>query len=212
MAALHDNPGLMLVLSSPSGAGKTTICRELLRRNPRLQASISATTREPRPGEKDGQDYFFLNPQKFQEMVEQKAFLEYATVFKNHYGTPCAPVEAALADGYDMLFDIDWQGAQQIKQAARKQMLSVFILPPSLMELRRRLEGRGGDSAEVINYRMSRALEEIGHWADYDFVIINHDLDRSIADVEAILRAEKLRRNRQDGLTDFIRGLKAEVE
>jgi guanylate kinase len=212
MAALHDNPGLMLVLSSPSGAGKTTICRELLRRNPRLQASISATTREPRPGEKDGQDYFFLNPQKFQEMVEQKAFLEYAIVFKNHYGTPRAPVEAALADGYDMLFDIDWQGAQQIKQAARKQMLSVFILPPSLMELRRRLEGRGGDSAEVINYRMSRALEEIGHWADYDFVIINHDLDRSIADVEAILRAEKLRRNRQDGLTDFIRGLKAEVE
>ncbi|MFN7901841.1 MAG: guanylate kinase [Holosporales bacterium] len=212
MAVLHDNPGLMLVLSSPSGAGKTTICRELLRRNPRLRASVSATTRNPRPGEKDGQDYFFITHEKFQEMATKKAFLEYATVFKNHYGTPRAPVEAALAEGYDMLFDIDWQGAQQIKQAARKQMLSVFILPPSLMELRRRLEGRGGDSAEVINYRMSRALEEIGHWADYDFVIINYDLDRSIADVEAILRAEKLRRNRQDGLTDFIRGLKAEVE
>lgn len=212
MAVLHDNPGLMLVLSSPSGAGKTTICRELLRRNPRLRASVSATTRNPRPGEKDGQDYFFITHEKFQEMATKKAFLEYATVFKNHYGTPRAPVEAALAEGYDMLFDIDWQGAQQIKQAARKQMLSVFILPPSLMELRRRLEGRGGDSAEVINYRMSRALEEIGHWADYDFVIINYDLDRSIADVEAILKAEKLRRNRQDGLTDFIRGLKAEVE
>lgn len=212
MAVLHDNPGLMLVLSSPSGAGKTTICRELLRRNPRLRASVSATTRNPRPGEKDGQDYFFITHEKFQEMATKKAFLEYATVFKNHYGTPRAPVEAALAEGYDMLFDIDWQGAQQIKQAARKQMLSVFILPPSLMELRRRLEGRGGDSAEVINYRMSRALEEIGHWADYDFVITNHDLDRSIADVEAILKAEKLRRNRQDGLTDFIRGLKAEVE
>ncbi|MCE2964174.1 MAG: guanylate kinase [Alphaproteobacteria bacterium] len=204
--------GLMLVLSSPSGAGKTTICRELLQRNTTLKASISATTRPPRPGEVDGKDYFFLSPEKFQEHIDTKALLEYASVFKHNYGTPRQPVDDALNAGYDMLFDIDWQGAQQIKLIARKEMLSIFVLPPSLEELHRRLVGRGQDSQETITYRMSKALEEIGHWADYDYVIINRDLDRSIADVEAILRAEKLRRNRQDGLTDFVRGLRAEID
>jgi guanylate kinase len=200
--------GLMLVLSAPSGTGKTTISRALRARNPYIGLSISATTRPPRPGEEHGVHYFFTDKNTFQAMAAAGELLEYAAVYQHDYGTPLKPVEQALEKGHDVLFDIDWQGMQQIKLLARKDMVSVFILPPSIEELRRRLDSRAGDSEEVIQYRMNQALADISHWAEYDYVFVNDDIDQSVAHLEAILRAEKLRRNRQPHLPAFVRSLK----
>ncbi len=196
--------GLMLVLSSPSGAGKTTISRAILEGDPSIAMSISATTRPKRPGETDGVDYIFVDDARFAEMVEAGDFLEHAVVFGNRYGTPRAPVEAALAAGRDVLFDVDWQGEQQLAEAARDDLVSVFILPPSTEELERRLRARAQDSDEVVARRMARAADEMSHWPEYDYVIVNDDFDDSVASVRAILRAERLRRTRQIGLADFV--------
>ncbi len=201
--------GLMLVLSSPSGAGKTTIARRMLQRNSSLTMSVSVTTRPPRPGEVDGVDYHFIDHAAFERMVVEKQLLEHARVFGNYYGTPKAPVEAALANGRDVLFDIDWQGTQQLAEAARDDLVSVFILPPSTAELERRLMRRAQDSLEVVAGRMAKAADEMSHWAEYDYVIVNEDIESSVADVEAILRAERRRRTRQIGLGDFVNGLRA---
>jgi guanylate kinase len=201
------NRGLILILSSPSGAGKTTLSRLLLQRHPQLTLSISATTRPQRPGEVDGKDYHFVTKKAFDAMIQNQALMEYASVFGNHYGTPRAPVEDALDAGHDMLFDIDWQGAQQIKLSARKDMVSVFILPPSIEELNRRLVARQTDDMGVIQKRMDGARQEISHWAEYDYVIINQDIHQSLDQISAIMTAEKLRRSRQTHLPDFIRGL-----
>ncbi len=196
--------GLMLVLSSPSGAGKTTIARAILAGDSQITMSISATTRPKRPGETDGVDYIFVDEARFAAMVEAGEFLEHAVVFGNRYGTPRAPVEAALAAGRDVLFDVDWQGEQQLAEAARDDLVSVFILPPSTDELERRLRARAQDSEEVVARRMARAADEMSHWPEYDYVIVNDDLDNSIDSVRAILRAERLRRTRQIGLADFV--------
>ena len=198
----------MLVLSSPSGAGKTTISRLLLERDPNLSLSISATTRPPRPGEVDGVDYIFVSPARFGEMVADNALLEHAEVFGHRYGTPKASVESALAAGRDMLFDIDWQGTQQLREKMRNDLVSVFILPPTTTELERRLRARAQDSDEVVRGRMARAADEMSHWAEYDYIVINEDLEKSLAEVDAILRAERLRRPRQSGLRDFVEGLR----
>ncbi len=200
--------GLMLVLSSPSGAGKTTISRRLLETDDNLSLSVSATTRPPRPGEVDGKDYFFVGDDRFSEMVEQGELLEYAVVFGNNYGTPRPPVEQALEVGRDVLFDIDWQGTQQVREAARDDLVSVFILPPSTVELERRLHSRAQDSEEVVQARMSKAADEMSHWAEYDYIIINDDLDKSVEQVEAILTAERLKRERRVGLRAFVEGLR----
>lgn len=208
--ALHDRRrGLMLVLSSPSGAGKTTLSRRLLSQDDDITLSVSVTTRPMRPGEVDGVDYHFIDRPTFDRMVAEEALLEHATVFENSYGTPRAAVEATLADGRDVLFDIDWQGTQQLAQNARADLVSVFILPPSGAELERRLHTRAQDSAEVIAGRMAKASDEISHWAEYDYVIVNHDVDESVASVEAILRAERLRRSRQVGLPKFVQSVQA---
>jgi guanylate kinase len=200
--------GLMLVLSSPSGAGKTTISRRLLESDSNLSLSISATTRPRRPAETDGTDYFFVSGERFAEMVEEGELLEYAVVFGNNYGTPRAPVEAALESGRDVLFDIDWQGTQQVREAARDDLVSVFILPPSNAELERRLHSRAQDSDEVVRSRMAKAADEMSHWAEYDYIIINDDLDKSVEQVEAILTAERLKRERRIGLRAFVEGLR----
>jgi guanylate kinase len=202
-----DNRGLILILSSPSGAGKTTLSRLLLQRHTQLSLSISATTRPHRPGEVDGKDYHFVTKEAFATMIQNQALMEYASVFGNQYGTPRAPVEAVLAAGGDMLFDIDWQGAQQIKLSARKDMVSVFILPPSMEELGRRLITRQTDDLDVIQKRMEGARQEFSHWAEYDYVIVNQDIHQSLDQISAIMTAEKLRRSRQTNLPDFIRGL-----
>ena len=202
--------GLMLVLSSPSGAGKSTISRALLARERAIRLSISATTRRPRAGEVEGRDYFFVDDAAFRSMVEEGALLEHAEVFGHRYGTPRAPVEAALASGCDMLFDIDWQGAQQLAEKARSDLVSVFLLPPSIEELERRLFARARDSAEEVRARMAQALDEVSHYAEYDYAIINRDLEASIADVQSILHAERRRRSRQTGLTDFVNALRGE--
>ncbi len=204
--------GLMLILSSPSGAGKTTIARALVARNNNFKTSVSATTRPPRPNEKDGVDYHFVDDSHFQEMVTKGALLEHARVFKHYYGTPRQPVEDALAAGYDMLFDIDWQGAQQIKLSMRRDMVSVFVLPPSMAELEQRLKGRQSDSVDTITFRMQKALDEISHWGEYDYILVNRDLDESVRAVESILQAEKLRKSRQAALTTFVRDLGIEAE
>ena len=196
--------GLMLVLSSPSGAGKTTISRELLRREPGLVMSISATTRRPRPGEVDGRDYFFKSVAEFEAMAAKGEFLEHARVFDNFYGTPRAAVEAALKSGHDVLFDVDWQGTQKLKESARADLASVFILPPSLAELEIRLRARAQDPPEVVQSRMARAAAEMSHWAEYDYIVVNVDVESSIARVSAILAAERLRRDRQSGLAAFV--------
>lgn len=201
--------GLLLVLSSPSGAGKSTLARALLDFEPGIAMSVSATTRPPRAGEADGREYHFVAPERFAAMVAEGAFLEWAQVFGNRYGTPAAPVEAMLSGGSDALFDIDWQGTQQLRQRARDDVVSVFILPPSLDELERRLRGRAQDAADVIASRMARALDEIGHWDAYDYVLVNEDVDRCLEEVRAILRAERLKRFRRVGLVDFVRGLGA---
>ncbi|HZH28522.1 MAG TPA: guanylate kinase [Azospirillaceae bacterium] len=201
--------GLMLVLSSPSGAGKTSISRRLLERHPDLTMSVSVTTRQKRPGEVDGVHYHFIQQDVFDGMVAAGELMEYAQVFGRSYGTPRAPVEAALGAGKDVLFDIDWQGTQQLAARAGEDLVSVFILPPSAEELERRLRGRAQDSNEEITRRMSKASNEISHWPEYEYVILNRDLDESVAQVEAILTAERLRRRRQVGLMDFVRNLRA---
>ncbi len=199
--------GLLFVLSSPSGAGKTTISKKLLQ-EPDIEMSVSVTTRAARKQETDGIDYTFVNEPTFAGMVERGDLLEHATVFGYHYGTPRQPVEQLLSAGKDVLFDIDWQGTQQLKQTARDQVVSVFLLPPSIQELERRLRSRAQDSEEIVQRRMQGAQDEIRHWAEYDYVLVNDDLDRTMGDVLSILRAERLRRERRVGLYDYVRTLR----
>ncbi|ABQ35899.1 MULTISPECIES: guanylate kinase [Bradyrhizobium] len=207
-----ERRGLMFVLSSPSGAGKTTLSRLLIERMPGLQMSVSATTRPMRPGEVDGRDYHFVDRARFEEMVKRNELLEWATVFDNRYGTPRAPVEAALSAGQDVLFDIDWQGTQQLREKARQDVVSVFILPPSAADLEKRLHTRAQDSDEVIRGRMSRASHEMSHWAEYDYIVINRNVDDAFAEVQSILKAERLKRERRTGLTTFVRELQGQLE
>jgi guanylate kinase len=204
-----ERRGLMLVLSSPSGAGKTTISRELLARDDNLTLSVSATTRPRRPGETEGVDYLFVDRARFDAMVAEGAFLEHATVFEHCYGTPRAAVEAALAAGRDVLFDIDWQGTQQVAEKAREDLVGVFILPPSTGELERRLRARAQDPDAVVRGRMAKAADEMSHWAEYDYIVVNEDVERSVAAVRSILEAERLRRDRQVGLRDFVESLRS---
>jgi guanylate kinase len=201
--------GLMLVLSSPSGAGKSTIAREILVRNGNITMSVSMTTRPKRPGEVAGRDYHFVDKADFNLMVNRREFLEYAKVFDNYYGTPAAPVMDALADGQDVLFDIDWQGTQQIVEQARADLVSVFILPPSTAELERRLNRRAQDPPKVGARRMSKASDEMSHYAEYDYIIVNQEIEQSVDQVVAILNAERLRRARLVGLGEFVKGLRA---
>ena len=198
----------MLVLSSPSGAGKSTISRALLENDDRLSMSVSATTRKPRPGEVEGKDYFFMDPVDFNLLVNKGQLLEHAKVFDNYYGTPSKPVEDALSAGKDILFDIDWQGTQQLAQKAGDDLVSIFILPPSTKSLETRLKTRAQDSDEVVARRMSKASEEISHWAEYDYVVVNDDLERCISEVKAILKAERVRRIRRTGLLQFVDALR----
>ena len=207
-----ERRGLMFVLSSPSGAGKTTLSRLLIDRMPGLKMSVSATTRAKRPGEVDGKDYLFVDKPRFEAMVKGDELLEWATVFDNRYGTPRAPVEAALSAGQDVLFDIDWQGTQQLREKARADVVSVFILPPSASDLEKRLHSRAQDSDEVIRNRMSRASHEMSHWAEYDYIVINHDVDEAFAEVQSILKAERLKRERRTGLVGFVRGLQGQLQ
>jgi guanylate kinase len=200
--------GLMLVLSSPSGAGKTSISREVLARDNRISLSISATTRPRRPGEVDGKDYLFVDKTEFDLMVNRQELLEHAKVFDHYYGTPRAPVEQSLASGRDVLFDIDWQGTQQVAEKARGDLVSIFILPPSTAELDRRLHSRAQDSEAVITERMARAADEMTHWSEYDYVVVNVDFEESVRQVEAILNAERLKRPRLVGLSDFVTRLR----
>jgi guanylate kinase len=202
--------GLMLVLSSPSGAGKTTISRQLLELDPHITMSVSATTRAPRPGEVDGRDYQFIAIDKFQSMVANGEFLEHARVFDNYYGTPRAPVEAALRAGRDVLFDIDWQGTQQLAENARDDLVTVFVLPPSVAELERRLTTRAQDAAEVVAKRMAKAGDEMSHWREYDYILVNEDVARSVTAIMAVLAAERLKRDRQIGMHDFVSCLRGE--
>lgn len=202
--------GFMLVLSSPSGAGKTSIARQLLADDANLTLSVSATTRPARSNEVDGRDYHFVNQERFDAMVAADEFLEYATVFDNSYGTPKADVMAVLEAGGDVLFDIDWQGTQQVANAAGDDLVSVFILPPSRAALQGRLESRAQDSEEVVAARMAKASDEISHYREYDYIIVNDDLDNSVGAVRAILAAERLRRDRQVGMTEFVRTLQSE--
>src|SRR3954463_980839 len=207
-----ERRGLMFVLSSPSGAGKTTLSRMLIDRMPGLRMSVSATTRAMRPGEVDGRDYSFVDKATFGAMVKADQLLEWATVFDNSYGTPRAPVEAALSAGQDVLFDIDWQGTQQLREKARADVVSVFILPPSAADLEKRLHTRAQDSDAVIRGRMSRATHELSHWAEYDYIVINSNLDTAYEKIELILQAERLRRERQMWLSGFVRKLQQELD
>jgi len=204
--------GLMFVLSSPSGAGKTTLARRLLAEMPELQMSVSVTTRAMRPGEVEGRDYFFIDRKRFDAMVKNKELLEHAPVFDHFYGTPRAAVEAALSSGKDVLFDIDWQGTQQLRERARQDVVSVFILPPSAVDLERRLHSRAQDSDAVIKSRMSRASHEMSHWAEYDYIVVNRTVDEAFAEVLSILKAERLKRERQIGLTAFVRDLQRQLQ
>lgn len=206
-ASVIGRRGLLLVLSSPSGAGKTAISRALLAQDRMLTMSVSATTRPMRPGEEDGVDYDFIDDEAFARMVERDAFLEHADVFEYRYGTPREPVERALAAGRDVLFDVDWHGLQQLAQRPGDDLVSIFILPPSAGELERRLKARAQDSDEVVAGRMTRAPGEISHWPEYDYVIVNTDLDESVASARAVIDAERLRRGRQTGLLDFVKRL-----
>jgi guanylate kinase len=203
--------GLLLVLSSPSGAGKTTLARALLAADPGIHLSVSLTTRKPRPGEVDGRDYHFVDQARFDRMREEGGLLEWARVFDNAYATPRAAVEAALAAGQDVLFDIDWQGAQQLAEKMAGDLVRVFVLPPSGDVLERRLHSRAQDPSEVVARRMAEAAAEISHWPEYDYVIVNVDLDESIAGLRAILTAERLKRDRLLGLSDFVRELQAKL-
>ena len=199
--------GLMFVLSSPSGAGKSTISREILARDGNIAMSVSVTTRAKRPGEVAGRDYYFVDKTEFNLMINRQEFLEYAKVFDNYYGTPAAPVRAALAEGRDVLFDIDWQGTQQLQAAMGEDLVTIFILPPSMKELERRLRERGTDSDDVILDRMSRAASEISHWPEYEYVLVNTDADKCLEQVRSIVAAERLKRQRQFGLVPFVRDL-----
>ena len=199
--------GLMLVLSSPSGAGKTTLSRKLLASDGSVAMSVSTTTRAPRSGEEEGEDYFFVSPSMFTQMAQGGAFLEHALVFGHHYGTPREPVQMALANGRDVLFDIDWQGTQQLRQQAGDDLVSIFVLPPSHEELERRLRARAQDTEDVVQARMSRANNEISHWAEYDYVVINDDLDSTLQKIRTILDAERMKRGRQTGIAEFARKL-----
>ena len=201
--------GLMLVLSSPSGAGKSSISRKLLEQDDNISLSISATSRKRRPGEVEGKDYHFVEPQEFQIMINENRFLEHAKVFDHYYGTPSDQVMEKIETGSDVLFDIDWQGTQQLKAKARDDLVSVFILPPSYRELETRLKKRNQDSDMEVAKRMSKAADELSHYAEYDYIIINHDLNESVRHVHAILAAERQRRFRMNGLTEFVRQLQA---
>ena len=211
-ARTGERRGLMFVLSSPSGAGKSTLSRMLVENTRGLRMSISATTRPMRPGEVEGEHYYFIDKPRFDAMVLAGEFLEHAPVFDNHYGTPRAPVERALAAGEDVLFDIDWQGTQQLREKARADVVSVFILPPSASDLERRLHTRAQDSDAVIRGRMDRATHELSHWAEYDYVVINNDLGRAFGEIETILRAERLKRERRTGLSTFVRDLQTQLK
>jgi guanylate kinase len=199
--------GLMLVLSSPSGAGKSTLSRRLLEGDSNVIMSVSATTRAKRRNEVEGRDYYFVSPEEFEAMRRENAFLEHATVFGNQYGTPKQPVEQALREGRDVLFDIDWQGTQQLAQSAKGDLVRIFILPPSKQELERRLRARAEDTDEVVAARMAKANDEISHWAEYDYIIRNEDLDSAQGQLASILAAERLKRERQTGLVDFVKTL-----
>jgi guanylate kinase len=203
--------GLMLVLSSPSGAGKTTLSRMLLHADRGVELSVSVTTRPQRRGEVEGRDYHFISRARFDAMVKAGDLLEWAEVFSHCYGTPRRPVEKALRAGRDVLFDIDWQGTQQLREKARDDLVSVFILPPSVKELGRRLRTRAQDSEAVIGTRMAKAAGELSHWPEYDYVVVNRDIGQAFAAVQAILAAERLKRERQTGLTEFVRGLQAKL-
>lgn len=205
--------GLLIILSSPSGAGKSTLAKRLRAWDDNIRFSVSATTRAARPGEVDGQDYHFVDEASFKRMVHDREMLEHAHVFGNFYGSPLGPVEAAISSGQDVLFDIDWQGAQQIqKSALASSVLSIFLLPPSISELRRRLESRGQDSAEVISKRMNRSWDEISHWDGYNYVLVNDDLDATEEKVKTIVTAERLRASQQPGLVEHVRKLQSEFE
>jgi guanylate kinase len=207
-----ERRGLMFVLSSPSGAGKTTLSRMLIAETPALAMSVSATTRQKRPGEVDGKDYFFVDHPRFETMVANGELLEWATVFDNRYGTPRAPVEAALSSGQDVLFDIDWQGTQQLRDKSPKDVVSVFILPPSVSALEQRLHTRAQDSEEVIRGRMRKAGDEMSHFDAYDYIVVNDNIGIAFEAVKSILRAEQLKRERQVGLSDFVLGLRRQLE
>jgi guanylate kinase len=203
--------GLMLVLSSPSGAGKTTLSRKLLEADPGVELSVSVTTRKQRPGEVDGRDYHFIDAPRFEAMVKQGELLEWAQVFGNRYGTPRVPVEDALGNGHDVLFDIDWQGTQQLRDKAAPDLVSIFVLPPSMSDLEQRLRRRAQDPDDVIRARMATAADEMSHWAEYNYIVINTDIDRAFNEVQTILAAERLKRERQTGLSDFVRRLQAQL-
>src|SRR5574338_1033305 len=209
---LDENPGLsrrglLIVLSSPSGAGKSTISRMLLSADPAVTISVSATTRPKRPGEVDGIDYHFVDDAEFDRLIDTGEFVEWAPVFGFRYGTPKAPVKQALKEGRDILFDIDWQGTQQLEAAMGEDLVSIFLLPPSMVELERRLKERGTDSPEVIADRMSRAASEISHWPEYEYVLVNRATDECLRQVQAIVAAERLKKARQTGLVSFVREL-----
>ncbi len=201
-------PGEVLGFLGPNGAGKTTLSRRLLESDREIDMSVSATTRKPRPGEVEGKDYFFLTTEDFGIMRNKGDFLESAKVFDNYYGTPRKPVEEALAQGHDVLFDIDWQGTQQLDETAPEDLVKVFILPPSVQELERRLEKRAQDPADVVAARMAKASDEISHYQEYDYIIINESMDKAFAELQAILRAERLRRRRLTGLSNFVKQLR----
>ena len=203
--------GLMLVLSSPSGAGKTTLANRLLDIEPSLEVSVSVTTRPPRPGEVKGKDYVFVDDGTFRTMRDKGEFLEWALVFDHFYGTPRKPVEDALAAGRDILFDIDWQGTAQLVKTSEQDLVSIFILPPSAAALEERLKSRAQDTAETVKRRMAGASNEIQHWTEYGYVIVNSDIDESLASIRAILDAERLRRTRRVGLENFVRSLQADL-
>ncbi|MDB6181446.1 guanylate kinase [Paracoccus fistulariae] len=208
-----DHTGLLVILSSPSGAGKSTLAKRLMEWDSSLQFSVSATTRSPRPGEIHGQHYYFTSPDEFRDMVKNEQMLEHAEVFGNYYGSPRGPVEQAMREGRDTLFDVDWQGGQQIRASALGgHVVSIFVLPPSLPELERRLRTRGQDSDEVIAGRMEKSRAEISHWAEYDYVLINEDLDETEAQLRSILTSERLRRDRRAGLGAFVKQLMAEEQ
>jgi guanylate kinase len=213
MSRPSSRRGLLLILSSPSGAGKSTLARRLMEWDPSLRFSVSATTRSPRPGEEEGREYYFKAKPEFEAMIAAGEMLEHAEVFGNFYGSPKGPVEAAMQDGRDTLFDIDWQGGQQIRNSALgRDVVSVFVLPPSIAELDRRLRSRGQDSDEVIAGRMAKSQAEISHWAEYDYVIVNTDIDKAFNELLTILQAERMRRDRQPGLAEFVRGLNREFQ
>ena len=203
----NKKKGVMLVLSSPSGAGKSSICKSLMSLDTNLSLSISTTTRKKRPNENSGEDYFFVSTKKFKEMLSNNHFLEHASVFDNYYGTDKSLVEKKINNGEDLIFDIDWQGAQQLREKMREDIVSIFILPPNKKELERRLNSRGQDSAEVVKKRMDGASAEITHWAEYDYVVINEDLNQSVKAVLVILKAERMKRTRQEGLVEFVRSI-----